>query len=108
MTFLRLLPLLVILGAGVQGALPRPPCWGGETGMSVSEADKKQLLQLARTSIRAQLKGEANPSLEGASPLLGERRGVFVTLHRQGCLRGCIGYLEAVKPLGQEIGRAHV
>jgi len=71
--------------------------------MSVSEADKKQLLQLARASIRAQLKGEANPSLEGASPLLGERRGVFVTLHRQGRLRGCIGFLEAVKPLGQAV-----
>jgi AmmeMemoRadiSam system protein A len=71
--------------------------------MSVSEADKKRLLQLARDSIRAQLKGEAAPSLAGASPLLCELRGVFVTLHRRGQLRGCIGYLEAVKPLGQAV-----
>ena len=71
--------------------------------MSISDADKKQLLQLARTSIRAHLKGEAIPSLEGASPLLCERRGVFVSLHRQGRLRGCIGFLEAVKPLGQAV-----
>jgi len=71
--------------------------------MSISEADKQRLLQLARDSIKAHLQGGAMPSLEGVSPLLGERRGVFVTLHRQGQLRGCIGYLEAVKPLGQAV-----
>lgn len=71
--------------------------------MSISEADKQQLLQLARESIRAHLKGEAVPAVAGASPTLGERRGVFVTLHRRGQLRGCIGYLEAVKPLGQAV-----
>lgn len=71
--------------------------------MSISEADKKRLLELARSSIRAHLKGESIPSLAGASPLLCEPRGVFVSLHRQGRLRGCIGYLEAVKPLGQSV-----
>lgn len=71
--------------------------------MSISEADKQRLLQLARASIRAHLKGESIPSLEGASPLLCESRGVFVSLHRQGRLRGCIGYLEAAKPLGLSV-----
>jgi len=71
--------------------------------MSISEADKKRLLLLARATIQAHLKGEAIPSLTGASPLLGEPRGVFVSLHRQGRLRGCIGFLEAVKPLGQAV-----
>jgi AmmeMemoRadiSam system protein A len=102
MSILRLLPLLLLLGAVAPSGLA-PPCWGGETAMSITEADKRQLLQLARASIRAHLKGEATPSLKGASPLLSERRGVFVTLHRQGRLRGCIGYLEAVKPLGQAV-----
>lgn len=71
--------------------------------MSLSDADKKQLLQLARASIRAHLAGEPVPAPEGASPLLRQPRGVFVSLHRQGRLRGCIGYLEAVKPLGQSV-----
>lgn len=71
--------------------------------MSISEADKQRLLQLARDSIRAHLTGEAIPSLAGASPMLCELRGVFVSLHRRGQLRGCIGYLEAVKPLGQAV-----
>ncbi len=100
MPILRLLPILLILGAYAAISLPAPPSWGGETEMSISETDKKRLLQLARDSIRAHLKGEAIPSLEGVSPLLCELRGAFVSLHRQGRLRGCIGYLEAVKPLG--------
>jgi len=103
MSTLRLLPLLLILGTYAAISLPAPPSWGGETEMSISEADKTRLLQLARDSIRAHLKGEGIPSLEGASPLLCERRGVFVTLHHRGRLRGCIGYLEAVKPLGQAV-----
>ncbi|RJR39805.1 MAG: AmmeMemoRadiSam system protein A [Deltaproteobacteria bacterium] len=82
---------------------PPAPAWGEEKAMSISEADKKRLLELARSSIRAHLKGESIPSLAGASPLLCEPRGVFVSLHRQGRLRGCIGYLEAVKPLGQSV-----
>ena len=103
MSILRLLPLLLILGTYAAISLPAPPSWGGETKMSISEADKQRLLQLARDSITAHLQGGASPSLAGASPLLGERRGVFVTLHRRGQLRGCIGYLEAVKPLGQAV-----
>ncbi|MBI4644629.1 MAG: AmmeMemoRadiSam system protein A [Deltaproteobacteria bacterium] len=103
MSTLRLLPLLLILGAVAASSLPAPPSWGEETAMSVSEADKKRLFELARASIRAHLKRESIPSLEGASPLLCEPRGVFVSLHRQGRLRGCIGYLEAVKPLGQAV-----
>ena len=99
---LRFLPLLLILGA-MAASSPPAPAWGEEKAMSISEADKKRLLELARGSIRAHLKGESLPSLAGASPLLCESRGVFVSLHRQGRLRGCIGYLEAVKPLGQSV-----
>jgi len=36
-------------------------------------------------------------------PLWSEARGVFVTLHALGRLRGCIGYIEAVEPLGQAV-----
>ena len=43
------------------------------------------------------------PALETVPRSLCEPRGAFVSLHRQGQLRGCIGYLEAVKPLGQTV-----
>jgi AmmeMemoRadiSam system protein A len=71
--------------------------------MNYSDADKKMLLGLARASIEACLNGETPKVPTDLPPFMCEPRGVFVSLHRQGHLRGCIGYLEAVKPLGQAI-----
>jgi AmmeMemoRadiSam system protein A len=71
--------------------------------MNLSTADKQLLLQVARESIAAQLKGKAAPPVQASSPVLEELRGAFVSLHRQGQLRGCIGYIEAVKPLLQTV-----
>jgi AmmeMemoRadiSam system protein A len=71
--------------------------------MTLSAAEKKLLLQLARDSIEAHLLDQALPE-RGITPrALCEPRGAFVSLHRRGRLRGCIGYLEAVKPLGQTV-----
>ena len=67
--------------------------------MNLSSADKQLLLQTARDSIAAQLTGKTAVPVKTASPVLGELRGAFVSLHRQGQLRGCIGYIEALKPL---------
>jgi len=71
--------------------------------MNLTHADKNQLLKQARASIEAHLSSASVPPGPEASPVLGQRRGAFVTLHRQGRLRGCIGYLEAVKPLLQTV-----
>lgn len=70
--------------------------------MNLSEADKKLLLQIARDSIEAHLLDKSVPAVSLPQSLC-ERRGAFVSLHRRGNLRGCIGYLEAVKPLGQTV-----
>jgi uncharacterized protein len=68
--------------------------------MRLSASDRETLLKVARSSITAHLKDRRSPALpQEVSPALGEPRGVFVTLHRQGRLRGCIGYLEPVKSL---------
>ena len=40
-----------------------------------------------------------------ASPLMGELRGCFVTLHKHGQLRGCIGTIEPVYPLAEGVER---
>jgi AmmeMemoRadiSam system protein A len=71
--------------------------------MKFSDADKKLLLQMARASIEAHLLDKPLPALETVPRSLCESRGAFVSLHRKGQLRGCIGYLEAVKPLGQTV-----
>ncbi len=72
--------------------------------MDLSAADKKLLLQMARASIEAHLLDKPPAAPEKPLPRsLCEPRGAFVSLHRRGQLRGCIGYLEAVKPLGQTV-----
>jgi uncharacterized protein (TIGR00296 family) len=58
------------------------------------------LLKLARTAIETYiLKGQVLNAPEPPSADLKENMGVFVTLHENGELRGCIGYPEPVKPL---------
>jgi len=65
------------------------------------------LLELARQTVVASVEGNAlprvPPMLELAWP-----RGVFVSLHRGGELRGCLGHLEADIPVGEMTRRMAV
>jgi len=61
--------------------------------------EKKYLLQLARQTIENYLKQGTKEYPETENPRFKEDRGVFVTLHNKGSLRGCIGYPLPVKPL---------
>jgi AmmeMemoRadiSam system protein B/AmmeMemoRadiSam system protein A len=69
----------------------------GESGLS--EDDRETLLNIARTTIEHRVRGEAVPRFDVDSPILKENRGAFVTIHEHGSLRGCIGYIQAIKPL---------
>jgi AmmeMemoRadiSam system protein A len=99
MKLLRLVAICLTLGAAILPGLWALPSWGGPADMTLSPADKQLLLHVARDSIAAQLQGKAAPPVKATSPVLEELRGAFVSLHRRGQLRGCIGYIEAVKPL---------
>ena len=57
-----------------------------------SNADQKELLTLARNVIRNYLDTQTRTSPSHTNPRFEEKRGVFVTLHLNGELRGCIGY----------------
>ena len=62
------------------------------------------LVALARQQIEQHLGIPAGTDISAFSRVLGEsvfqqRRGVFVTLHKSGNLRGCIGSLAASEPL---------
>lgn len=65
--------------------------------------EKKELLVLARTTIETYLKHGAVSCPETKNPAFSEPSGVFVTLHKWGMLRGCIGYLFPDKPLIEAI-----
>ena len=72
-----------------------------KSGEGLTEQDKRLLHQIARRAIEDALtqehKSEPRPVIQ--SPALKEKRGAFVTLKRHGRLRGCIGYIEGIKPL---------
>jgi len=74
--------------------------------------EKKKLLELARGTIRNYLAGGKRecPPLSPAppGPVFAEKRGVFVTLHRDGELRGCIGYPLPMKPLWEAVAEMAV
>jgi AmmeMemoRadiSam system protein A len=69
----------------------------------LSKEERTFLLQLARDTIHARLKGKPLPACEATSEMLKELRGAFVTMHAHGALRGCIGYVEPIKPLWQTV-----
>jgi AmmeMemoRadiSam system protein A len=69
----------------------------------LSLEDKRTLMDIARTTVGHVVKGERVPHFEVTSPDLLEDRGAFVTLHKHGQLRGCIGYIIGVKPLYQTV-----
>lgn len=70
---------------------------GVEVGLGTE--DKTRLLEIARTTIETKVQGKDTPQFEVDSDILQEHRGAFVTLHMNGHLRGCIGYIEPIKPL---------
>jgi AmmeMemoRadiSam system protein A len=68
-------------------------------GAGLTAADKKLLLKIVRTKIEAALAGKVVPKLPDLPEIFQQERGAFVTLEKHGQLRGCIGYIEARKPL---------
>lgn len=71
--------------------------------MGLSEKEKEYMLNLARQSIVNAVLGRQAPVPEMITPVLEENRGAFVTIKKRGELRGCIGYILAVKPLAETI-----
>jgi AmmeMemoRadiSam system protein B/AmmeMemoRadiSam system protein A len=65
----------------------------------LSQADKHFFLALAREALAAAVNNEKEPEPAQIPAIGRENRGCFVTLTKKGNLRGCIGYLEGIKPL---------
>lgn len=69
----------------------------------LTEAQREELLALARTTIEEYLESDRIPDYETGDPTLARRSGVFVTLKEEGELRGCIGHTWAKLPLYQAV-----
>ena len=60
-------------------------------------------VHLARQALTNYIEKKRIIETENLSPVFEEKRGVFVTLHEDGDLRGCIGYPQPVMALGKAI-----
>jgi AmmeMemoRadiSam system protein A len=63
------------------------------------DADRAELLKLARTTLQTYLKNGKIPPYQTSREALLEQKGAFVSLHRREDLRGCIGQLIADREL---------
>jgi len=67
--------------------------------LGLSPEEKQTLRELALQAIRSKCLKLPMPDIPLPSSKLKEPRGAFVSLHRRGDLRGCIGMIEAFGPL---------
>jgi len=71
---------------------------------SLTTAEKRQLLEIARKSAESAVRGDKLYELPANLPAsLMQDRGAFVTIKENGELRGCIGYTAAMQPLAQTV-----
>jgi AmmeMemoRadiSam system protein A len=69
----------------------------------LSQAQKQELLKLARTTVEKYVTEDMIPRYESKDPVMSEKYGAFVTIHNHGNLRGCIGMIEGTQPLFETI-----
>ena len=90
------------------GEAPKPGAGPGaepvESG-ELNEAEQVQLLTVARESIAAGLEGRVYSPPKALTARLGEPLGAFVTLHKHGKLRGCIGRFQPDAGLIQTVAQ---
>jgi hypothetical protein len=75
---------------------------------SLSEEEKITLLKIARETLESYLKEAKLPYFEVKSENLKEKRGAFVTLKKNGLLRGCIGRIVADTPLYEVVSKVTI
>ena len=69
---------------------------------------RRDLLRLARQSIRDAVTGQFIPDVPDDFSLQNLPGGVFVTLHADGRLRGCVGQTQGAGSLGELVVRAAI
>jgi len=69
----------------------------------LNKEEKKKLMEIAKLSVAEAVTGERQFLPDVTEERLKESCGAFVTLKEGGRLRGCIGYVQAVKPLYQTV-----
>ena len=71
----------------------------------LSQEQRAILLDMARRAIRNCVRGTQTAGALPDDPVLRAPGAAFVTITRKGQLRGCIGYVEPVRPLAEAVAQ---
>lgn len=100
--------LIYAEGGNPGGAKTEPKAEAG-IGVKLNAADRELLRRIALTSVECAARGEGPPRALLAEAMLkaalAERYGAFVTLKRNGELRGCIGNIVGTASLGETVAQ---
>ena len=72
----------------------------------LTKEEKDFLLGAARNAIQASVTGHRELKFPDCPEVLRRPSGAFVSIHEHGELRGCIGYIQALKPLIDTVAEA--
>jgi MEMO1 family protein len=92
----------VIYKSGKQISAEKQPVEKAENDMEntiLNSAQRKRLLEIARSSIESYINTGRKPDFKETDKTLNQEMGAFVTLHKNGQLRGCIGNIIGRGPL---------
>ena len=70
----------------------------------LTNSHKQTLLNCARNTIQQFLADESPPPAKHSDPELNRKQGAFVTLLKEGKLRGCVGHVKDDLPIHEVIG----
>jgi hypothetical protein len=73
--------------------------------LGLRQAEKAELLRIARQSIEAAVLGKPVPDVDTDSDVLKRKMGAFVTITKSGQLRGCIGHIRGIEPLFSTVSK---
>jgi AmmeMemoRadiSam system protein B/AmmeMemoRadiSam system protein A len=90
-----------VVGYGALAFLSKPATRNSE--QQLTDSDKQKLLSLARQTLESYIKKGEQPNYNATLPYLENKLGAFVTLRKNGQLRGCMGEFEPTTPLWQTI-----
>lgn len=78
--------------------------WKGVEFMDITEKEGAALVKMARKVLEGYVAdGVKTKFPEPEEPGLLSKSGMFVTLHKKGALRGCIGYVIGIEPLYEAV-----
>ena len=78
------------------------------SSLQLNTEQKKTLLDIAKKTITSAVSKKSIPAFDITDPALNLKCGAFVTIHKKGSLRGCIGHIVGTTALYKTVAKMAV